>query len=73
MGSSERGVGRGGVLLAWTWNRAFGSPRALSGPIKIINFSRLALERQTREHIPVIYNLAVLPLNAAIRTQLITL
>lgn len=34
--------------------------RALSGPIKIINFSRLALERQTREHIPVIYNLAVL-------------
>lgn len=47
--------------------------RALSGPIKIINFSCLALERQTREHIPVIYDLAVLSLNAAIRTGLIML
>lgn len=47
--------------------------RALSGPVKIIDLSCLALERRTREHIPVIYNLAALSLNAAIRTGLIML
>lgn len=50
----------GSVLLAGTLARAFRSPGALSGPVKIINFPRLALER-AREHIPVIYNLAVCP------------
>lgn len=47
--------------------------RALPGPVKIIDLSCLALERRTREHIPVIYNLAALSLNAAIRTGLIML
>lgn len=53
---------------ARTRDRAFWSPRTLSGPIKIIDFSCRALERQTRARIPVIYILAGLSLNAAIRT-----
>lgn len=60
-GVPSRGVRLGGsVLLAGNLARAFRSPGALSGPVKIINFPRLALER-AREHIPVIYNLAVCP------------
>lgn len=51
----------GCVRLAGTLARAFGPPGALSGPVKIINFPRLALER-ARERVPVIYNLAVLSL-----------
>lgn len=52
-----------GAVSGWPgpWPRAFGPPGALSGPVKIINFPRLALER-ARERIPVIYNLAVLSL-----------
>lgn len=74
-----RGGGHGVLLTGLGGGRRPAGPartpgiplsRALSGPIKIINFSCGALEKQTRERIPVIYNLAVLSLNAAIRTGL---